>query len=132
MFAEKSKSFDLQRHQMRSSFSRDSDKCSSKNNCKFNFIQSRITSYFHAMILFVSKSIKCEAFSATHVSMKQSIRTSSFMFRFIFRFVSMRFFFQEFLVRLLFADIVKNVSSFIDLLIESCQVSQKSKIMKYS
>ena len=96
MFVEKSKSFDLQRHQMRSSFSRDFDKCNSKNNCKSNFIQNRITLYFHAIILSVFKSIKFEIFSTTHVSMKQSIRTSFFMFRFISRFVSMRISFSTF------------------------------------
>ena len=50
------------------------------------------------------------------------------------RFHLFRFFFdfQEFLVRFLFANIVKNVLSFIDLSIESRQVFQKLKTMKYS
>ena len=86
MFVEKSNSFDLQRHQMRSFFSRDSDKCSFANKC--DFIQSRITSYFHAMISSVFKSIKFETFASTHDSIKQSTRTSSFLFRSIFRFFS--------------------------------------------
>ena len=91
MFAEKSSSFDLQRHQMRFSFSKIID----KSNCKFDFIQSRITSYFNAMILFVFKSIKFEAFSAMHASIKQSIRIS---FSRIFRFFSssIRIFFSTF------------------------------------
>ena len=121
MFVEKSNSFDLQRHQMRSFFSRDFDKCNFANKC--DFVQNRITSYFHAIILSVFKSFKIETFASTHDSIKQSTRTSSFLFRFISRFVSMRFFFQKFLVRFLFANIVKNVSSSIDLSIESCQMS---------
>ena len=40
--------------------------------------------------------------------------------------------FQEFLVRLLFADIVKSVLSSIDLSIESCQMLQKLRTMRYS
>ena len=96
MFVEKSNSFDLQQHQTRSFFSRDFDKCNFKNNCKFDFIQTRITSYFNAMILSVFKSIKFETFASTHDSIKQSIRTSSFLFRSISRFVSMRFFFSTF------------------------------------
>ena len=75
MFVEKSSSFDLQRHQMRSFFSKIHDKCNLKSNC--DFIQSRITLYFHAIILFAFKSIKFEAFASAHVSMKHSTRTSS-------------------------------------------------------
>ena len=83
MFVEKSNSFDLQRHQMRSFFSKIHDKYNFKNNC--DFIQSRITSYFHAMISFVFKSIKFETFASIYVSMKHSIRTSfSRIFRFFF------------------------------------------------
>ena len=93
MFAEKSNSFDLQRHQMRSFFSKIHDKCNFKNNC--DLIQNRITSYFHAMISSAFKSIKFETFASTHVSMKHSIRTS---FSRIFRFFSssMRFSFSTF------------------------------------
>ena len=94
MFVEKSNSFDLQSSQKKSLFSRNLDKCSFKNNCKFDFIQIRITSYFNAMILFAFKLIKFETFASTHDSIKQSIRTSFFLFRFIFRFASMRFFFS--------------------------------------
>ena len=90
MFVEKSSFFDLQRHQMRFSFSKIVD----KNNCKSDFIQTRITSYFHAMILSVFKSIKFEAFASIHVSIKHSIRMS---FSRIFRFFSssMRFFLSK-------------------------------------
>ena len=83
MFAEKSNSFDLQRHRMSSFSSRDFDKCSFANKC--DFIQSRITSYFYAMISFAFKSIKFETFASIHVSMKHSTRTSSSR---IFRFFS--------------------------------------------
>ena len=50
------------------------------------------------------------------------------------RFHLFRFFFdfQKFLARFLFADIVKNVSTSINLLIESRQMFQKLKTMKYS
>ena len=65
MFVEKSNLFDLQRHQMRSFFSRDFNKCNFTN--KYDFIQNRITSYFYAIILFVFKSIKFETFESTHV-----------------------------------------------------------------
>ena len=93
MFAEKSSSFDLQRHQMRPFFSKTHGNCSPKSNC--DFIQSRITSYFHAMISSVFKSIKFEAFASTHVSMKHSIRISfSRIFRFSFS--SMRISFSTF------------------------------------
>ena len=64
MFVEKSNSFDLQRHQMRSSSSKILDKCNLKSNC--DFIQFRITSYFNATILFAFKSFKFEAFESTH------------------------------------------------------------------
>ena len=88
MFVEKSNSFDLQRHRIRSFFSRDFDKCNFVNKC--NFIQNRITSYFHAMILFVSKSIKFEIFKSTHireiVSRQFSISQHSISFIFFFRF----------------------------------------------
>ena len=91
IFVEKSNFFDLQRHQMRFSFSKIVD----KNNCKFDFIQTRITLYFNTIILFVFKSIKFEIFSTIHVSMKQSIRIS---FSRIFRFFSfsMRIVFSTF------------------------------------
>ena len=92
MFVEKSNSFDLQRHQMRSFSSRDFDKCNFKNNC--DFIQSRITLYFNATISSVSKTIKFETFASIHVSMKYSTRTS---FSRTFRFsCSMRSFFSTF------------------------------------
>ena len=65
MFVEKSNSFDLQRHQMRSFFFRDFDKCNFANKC--DFIQNCITLYFHAIITFVFKSIKFETFESTHV-----------------------------------------------------------------
>ena len=98
MFVEKSNSFDLQRHRMSSFFSKNFDKCNRKCNFanKYDFIQNRITSYFHAMISFVFKSIKFETFASTHDSIKQSIRTSFFLFRLISRFVSMRFSFSTF------------------------------------
>ena len=48
---------------------------------------------------------------------------------FFFRYV---FFSRHFRVHFLFANIVKNVSSFIDLSIESCQMFSKLKTMKYS
>ena len=78
---------------MRSFFSKNSDKCNRDNNFKnkCNFIQNRITSYFHAMILFVFKSIKFETFASIHVreivsrqfSISQhSISLISFFFRF--------------------------------------------------
>ena len=91
MFVEKSSSFDLQRHQMRSFSLRDSGKCNSENNCKSDFIQSRITSYFHAMITFAFKSVKVEAFESTHARenvsrqfsiFSRSISSISFSFRF--------------------------------------------------
>ena len=100
MFVEKSNSFDLQQHQIRSLFSRDFDKCNFANKC--DFIQNRITSYFHATISSVSKSIKFETFESTHVRENVSRQFSisrwfsiSFIF-FSFRFVSMRFFFSTF------------------------------------
>ena len=46
MFFEKSKSMNLQQHQMRACFSRNFDKCNFENNNRF--IQIRITSYFNA------------------------------------------------------------------------------------
>ena len=98
MFVEKSNSFDLQRHQMRSFSFRDFDKCNFANKC--DFIQSRITLYFNAMIIFAFKSIKFEAFESTHarenLSRQFSIfsRSISFVF-FSFRFVSMRFSFSK-------------------------------------
>ena len=140
MFVEKSNSFDLQRHRMNSFFSKNFDKCNRDSNFKnkCNFIQRRITLYFYAMITSVFKSIKFETFESTHVRENVSRQFSisrwfsiSFIF-FFSRFVSMRFFFRHFRVHFLFANIVKNVSSFIDLSIESRQVSQKLKAMKYS
>ena len=93
MFVEKPNSFDLQSNQNKSLFSRSFGKCSFKSKC--DLIQSRITLYFHAMILFASKSIKFETFASIHVSMKHSIRTSlSRIFRFFSS--SMRFFFSAF------------------------------------
>ena len=94
MFAEKSSSFDLQSSQNKSLFSRNSDKCNLKSNCKSDLIQTRITSYFHAMTSSAFKSIKFEAFASTHDSIRQSTRTSSFLFRFTSRFASMRFHFS--------------------------------------
>ena len=90
MFVEKSNSFGLQSSQNKSLSSRSLGKCNSKSNCKFDFIQSRITSYFHAMILFAFKSIKFEAFESTHArenlsrqfSIFHSISSISFSFRF--------------------------------------------------
>ena len=89
MFVEKSSSFDLQRHQMRSF----SSKILDKNNC--DLIQTRITSYFNATISFAFKSIKSKAFESTHArenlsrqfSISLSISSISFSFRFskIFR-----------------------------------------------
>ena len=91
MFVEKSNFFNLQRHQMRFSFSKIVD----KNNCKFNFIQTRITLYFNATISSVFKTIKFETFLATYVSIKQSnCKSSSRIFRF-FSF-SMRISFSTF------------------------------------
>ena len=91
MFVEKSNSFDLQSNQKKSLSSRNLDKCNSKNNCKFNFIQNRITSYFHATISSASKSIKFETFESTHarenVSRQFSIFSRSIWFiSFLFRF----------------------------------------------
>ena len=94
MFVEKSKSFDLQSNQKKSLSSRSFDKCSFKNKC--DLIQTRITSYFNAMTLSAFKSIKFEAFSAAYVSIKQSTRTSSFLFRSTSRFSSMRSHFSTF------------------------------------
>ena len=92
MFVEKSSSFDLQSSQNKSLFFRNFDKCNFVNKC--DFIQSRITSYFHAIILFAFKSIKFETFASIHVSMKHSTRTSfSRIFRFSFS--SMRFFLSK-------------------------------------
>ena len=93
MFVEKSNSFDLQRHQMRSFSSKIHDKCSFKNNC--DLIQTRITSYFHATISSAFKTIKFEAFSAMHASIKQSIRISSSRISRFFSF-SIRFHFSTF------------------------------------
>ena len=67
MFVEKSSPFDLQRHQMRSLSSRDPDKCNFRSNCKSDFMQIRITSYFNATLLSASKSVKSETFESTHV-----------------------------------------------------------------
>ena len=100
MFVEKSNSFDLQSRHNKSLFSRDFDKCNFANKCD-RFIQSRITSYFHATISSVSKSIKFETFESTHVrerisrqfSISSSISFISFSFRFVF---SMRFRFSTF------------------------------------
>ena len=77
MFAGKPSPFGLQRHQMRSFSPKAVGQCSPRSKSKCGFIQSRITSYFHAMISSASKSTKFEAFSAVHVSVKQSTRTSS-------------------------------------------------------
>ena len=93
IFVEKSNSFDLQRHRMRSFFSKIYNKCNFKNN--YDFIQNRITLYFHATISSVFKSIKFETFASIHVSIKYSIRISfSRIFRFFF--FSIRFFFSTF------------------------------------
>ena len=59
---------------------------------------------------------------------RDDFRSHLFLF-FLFRFA---FFFRHFRVHFLFANIVKNVSSFIDLSIESNQMFQKLKTMKYS
>ena len=93
MFAEKPNSFDLQPNQNKSLFFRNFDKCNFVNKC--DLIQRRITSYFNAIILSAFKSIKFEAFSAMHASIKQSSRiSSSRIFRFSFS--SMRIFFSTF------------------------------------
>ena len=88
MFVEKSSSFDLQSSQNKSLFSRNFDNCSFKSKC--DFIQSRITLYFHAMITSVFKTIKFEIFESTHVrenlSRKFSIFSSiSFIWSRLFR-----------------------------------------------
>ena len=89
MFVEKSNSFDLQSSQNKSLFFRNFDKCNLANKC--NFIQNRITLYFHAIITFVFKSIKFEIFESTHVRenvsrqfsiFSRSISSISFSFRF--------------------------------------------------
>ena len=64
MFAEKSKSLDLQSRQNKSLSSRSFDKCNFKS--RFELIQIRITSYFNATISSVFISIKFEAFASTH------------------------------------------------------------------
>ncbi|KAG6991151.1 hypothetical protein G7Y79_00056g090320 [Physcia stellaris] len=64
MFAGKPSPFGLQRHQMRSFSPKAPGKCSPKSNC--GPIQSRITSYFHAVASPASKSAKSEAFGPTH------------------------------------------------------------------
>ena len=94
MFAGKSSSFGLRRHQMRSFFSKVVGQCSFRSNCKSGPIQIRITSYFNAAISSASKTAKSEAFASAHVSVKHSARTSSSR---ISRFSSsMRFFFSAF------------------------------------
>ena len=96
MFVEKSKSFDLQSRQNKSSFLQKFDKCNSRN---FELIQNRISSYFNAMISFAFKSIKFETFESTHVNENVSrqfaislsilsISTSFFRFSKISRFSS--------------------------------------------
>ncbi|KAG7006660.1 hypothetical protein G7Y79_00013g034320 [Physcia stellaris] len=64
MFAGKPSPFGLQRHQMRSFSPRGPGKCSPASKC--GPIQSRITSYFHAVATPASKSAKSEAFGPTH------------------------------------------------------------------
>ena len=90
MFVKKSNSFNLRRHQMRSFFSRDFDKCNLVNKC--DFIQSRITLYFYTTISSVSKSIKFEIFESTHVRENVSRQFSiSRWFSILFIFFSCRF-----------------------------------------
>ncbi|KAG6991335.1 hypothetical protein G7Y79_00053g088180 [Physcia stellaris] len=79
MFAGKPSPFGLQRHQMRSFSPRGPGKCSPASKC--GPVQSRITSYFHAVALPASKLAKFEAFPAAHASVKQSARTSPSSFR---------------------------------------------------
>ena len=126
MFVEKSNSFDLQRHQMRFFSSKIFDKCCLKSNC--DFIQTRITSYFNATISSASKSIKFEAFESTHVreNVSRQFSISSSISSIFFFFDSQRSFAQ-----LLIADTVNDVSSSIDLSVESCRMSQELKSMKY-
>ncbi|KAG6988967.1 hypothetical protein G7Y79_00066g094850 [Physcia stellaris] len=88
MFAGKPSPFGLQRHQMRSFSPRGPGKCSPASKC--GPIQSRITSYFHAVASPASKSAKSEAFAPTHDSVKQSARTSPSLFRPTSRFASVR------------------------------------------
>ena len=91
----------------------------------------------YATISFVSKTIQFETFAFTYVcenvsrQFSISLRSISFIIIF-FRFVSIRFFFRHCRVHFLFANIVKNILLFIDLSIESCQMFQKSKTIKYS
>ena len=84
LFAGKPSPFGLQRHQMRSF----SPKAPGKSNC--GPIQSRITSYFHAVASPASKSAKSEAFAPTHArgnlprqfAVSPSASPTSFPFRF--------------------------------------------------
>ena len=135
MFVEKSNSFDLQRHQMRSFSFRDFDKCNFANKC--NFIQNRITSYFHAMITFAFKSIKFETFESTHVrenfSRQFSIFHSTSFISFFFRFSKIsRFFFvcrhcQERFVIYRFIDwVVSNVSK-----VENNEISMRMRYWNF-
>ena len=88
MFAGKPSPFGLQRHQMRSFSPRGPGKCSPASKC--GPIQSRITSYFHAVATPASKSAKSEAFGSAHArgslprqfSISHSASPTSFPFRF--------------------------------------------------
>ena len=84
MFLEKSKSIDLQQHQLRSFSSRNFDKCNLESNDRF--IQIRITSYLNATISFAFETIDFEIFKSTHARENLSRQFSILIHFLIFRF----------------------------------------------
>ena len=123
MFFEKSKSMNLQQHQMRACFSCNSDKCNLQSNDYL--IQTRVTSYLNVTILFAFETIEFEIFKSTHARENLSRQFAILIHFSIFRFSTLFNSFQ-------FADVVKSISSSIYLAVDSHRSSRELKAVKYS
>ena len=127
MFFEKSKSINLQQHQMRSFFSRSFDKCNSIVLfvlILYKFALRHILLRRHYLFSKRSNS----KFSDLHMFAK-IFRVNS-RFRFTSRFTF--FDFRNFFIQFQFANVVKNISSFICLTNDLHRSFRESKTMKYS
>ena len=128
MFVENSNLFDLQSRQIKSLFSYFFDTCNF--NYVFNFEISYKFALRHVSIrrfyLFSKRSNS--KFSNLH--MFANIFRVNSRFRFIFFF--MFFDFRKFFIQFQFANVVKNISLFICLTIDSYRSFRKSKTIKYS
>ena len=128
MFVENSNSFDLQSRQIKSLFSHFFDTCNL--NYVFNFEISHKFALRHVSMrrfyLFSKRSNS--RFSDLHMLAKIFRVNSRSRFIFLFAF----FDFRKFFIQFQFANVVKNISSFICLAIDSHRSFRKSKTMKYS